>query len=84
MPSFVAPACEQRGDRVGLAAVFPVRIDAGFNSELERRAVARVGSVHVSAAGNELANDLVMGAPGGNMERGGVTGDVAVCIALGP
>src|SRR5580700_10636940 len=79
---------EEGGDGVGLAAALPVRVDAGFDGELEGGAAAFVLSidqgVDTRAARDELADDGVPGAPCGVVESGGVFRRLEVGVAFGP
>src|ERR1700684_1453383 len=75
---------EECGDGVGFAAALPISIDAGFDGQLERGTAAKVGVVDVGAAGDELADDVVPGAPGGVVEGGGVLRRIEVGIPFVP
>jgi hypothetical protein len=59
---------EQCCNRVGLAAVLPIRVSTGSYRELKRSALAGVEGVHGRAGGDERADNVVMSTPGSKEE----------------
>src|SRR5579872_4886497 len=75
---------EQGGNRVWLTPVLPVGVGASFDGELKRGAVAGIEGIDGGAGRDERAYDFVMGAPGSDMEGGGVLGQFPIGISVGP
>src|SRR5579872_6610608 len=75
---------EQRGHRIRLSPVLPVRINAGGDGEQQWRATTRIDRIHVRTTSNQLTDDIVMRPPSRDVQRGRVAGNAKVRIAVGP